>query len=139
MSSIETHYSASDIENRIILGLRAAGLNPEEILSPEQISALDHFHTGGVASSLALIELASIKPGHRVLDIGAGLAGCARLIAHGTGCQVDCIELSTDYCVGATLLNRITALEDHINIHRGSALELPFTDAAFDVVWMQNV
>ena len=37
------------------------------------------------------------------------------------------------------LLNRLTGLEDRIAVLQGSALDLPFPDAAFDVVWMQNV
>jgi hypothetical protein len=35
MSGLETHYSARDIETRILAGLRAAGLNPEQRLTPE--------------------------------------------------------------------------------------------------------
>lgn len=139
MSTMESHYSASDIEARILAGLREAGLDPEQRLSPAELGALDHFHTGGIAASRELLELAKIQAEHRVLDIGAGLAGCARMLAHEVGCPVDCIEMSSDYCVGAELLNRLTGLEDQITIKQGSALELPYPDASFDVVWMQNV
>jgi sarcosine/dimethylglycine N-methyltransferase len=139
MSGLETHYSARDIETRILAGLRAAGLNPEQRLTPEQLGALDHFHTGGLLASRELLDLAKIQAGDRVLDIGSGLAGSARLLASATGCSVDCIEMSPDYCTGAVLLNRLTGLEDRITVRQGSALELPFPDGAFDVVWMQNV
>ncbi|UCH17176.1 MAG: class I SAM-dependent methyltransferase [Burkholderiales bacterium] len=83
--------------------------------------------------------MTQIRADDRVLDIGAGLAGSARLLASSVGCRVDCIEMSPDYCVGAVLLNRLTGLEDRIKVHEGSALELPFADDSFDVVWMQNV
>ena len=139
MSTLETHYSARDIEARILAGIRAAGLNPEQRLSPEALGALDHFHTGGLQASRELLELARIRAEHCVLDIGAGLAGGARLLASAVGCRVDCLEMSPDYCAGAVLLNRLTGLEDRIKVHRGSALELPFPDGSFDVVWMQNV
>jgi len=139
MSSLETHYSASDIETRILAGIRAAGLNPEQRLSPEELGALDHFHTGGLRASRELLEVAQIRVEDRVLDIGAGLAGSARLLASAVGCRVDCIEMSTDYCAGAVLLNRLTGLEERIKVHHGSALDLPFPDNSFDVVWMQNV
>ena len=86
-----------------------------------------------------MLELAQIRAGDRVLDIGAGLAGSARLLASATGCRVDCIEMSPDYCAGAELLNRLTGLEDLIKVHQGSALDLSFPDDSFDVVWMQNV
>jgi SAM-dependent methyltransferase len=139
MSSPETHYSARDIEARILTGIRAAGLDPEQRLSPEDLGALDHFHTGGLRASRELLELAQIRAEERVLDVGAGLAGSARLLAAAVGCRVDCIEMSPDYCAGAALLNRLTGLEERIKVHHGSALDLPFPDGSFDVVWMQNV
>jgi len=139
MSTLELHYSARDIEARILAGIRAAGLDLGQQLSPEELGALDHFHTGGLQASRELVELAHIRAEDCVLDIGAGLAGCARLLAAEVGCRVDCLEISSDYCAGAMLLNRLTGLEDRIRVHRGSALDLPFADGSFDVVWMQNV
>jgi len=139
MAGLEAHYCASDIEARILAALRAAGLDPEQRLTPEELGALDHFHTGGFSASLELLELSQIRASDRVLDIGAGLAGAARMIASALGCRVDCIELSPDYCTGAVLLNRLTGLDDRIEVHEGSALELPFPDDSFDAVWMQNV
>jgi SAM-dependent methyltransferase len=139
MDGLAAHYSARDIEARILTALRAAGLDPEQRLSPAELGALDHFHTGGLRASRDLMELARIQAGDRVLDIGAGLAGPARLLASATGCRVDCVEMSSDYCTGARLLNRLTGLEDRIEVHEASALDLPFPDDSFDAVWMQNV
>jgi sarcosine/dimethylglycine N-methyltransferase len=139
MSSLETHYSARDIEARILAGIRAAGLDPDRCLSPEELGALDHFHTGGLQASRELLALVQIRAEDSVLDIGAGLAGCARLLASEVGCRVDCVEMSPDYCAGAILLNRLTGLEDRIKVHQGSALDLSFPDESFDLVWMQNV
>jgi SAM-dependent methyltransferase len=139
MPGLDAHYSARDIETRILEAVRAAGLNPEQRLSPEELGALDHFHTGGLRASRELLELAQIRGDDRVLDIGAGLAGPARLLASTLGCRVECIEMSSDFCAGAALLNRLTGLDDRIGVHEGSALALPFPDDSFDVVWMQNV
>jgi SAM-dependent methyltransferase len=139
MASLEEHYSASDIEARILAALRTVGLDPEQGITPEQLGALDHFHTGGFKASRELQELAQIRAEDRVLDIGAGLAGAARMLAHSPGCRVDCVELTSDYCTGANLLNRLTGLHDKIEVHQASALDLPFPDDTFDAVWMQNV
>jgi hypothetical protein len=46
-----------------------------------------------------LLKQTPLLPVHRVLDIGAGLAGAARMIVTETGCCVDCIELSVDSCL----------------------------------------
>lgn len=139
MAGLEAHYSARDIEARILAALRAAGLNPGQHVSPEALGALDHFHTGGLRASRDLMELAQIRAEDRILDIGAGLAGPARMLASALGCRVDCIEMSPDFCAGAELLNRLTGLDDRIKVHKGNALEMPFPDDTFDVVWMQNV
>jgi len=139
MADLKAHYSAAGIEGRILAGVRAAGLDPGQRLSPEELGALDHFHTGGLHASRELMEVARIAADERVLDIGAGLAGSARLLASTIGCRVDCLEMSDDYCAGAALLNRLTGLEDRVAVQQGSALDLPFHDRAFDVVWMQNV
>jgi hypothetical protein len=67
MASLEAHDSARDIEQRILAAIRAAGLNPERRLSPEELGALDHFHTGGLRASRELLELARIRAEDRVL------------------------------------------------------------------------
>jgi SAM-dependent methyltransferase len=139
MTNSQNHYSARDIENRILSALQEAGLNPANTLTPLELGALDHFHTGGYQSSVILQELSNIRASDRVLDIGAGLAGAARMLAASPGCQVDCIELSDDYCVGAELLNRLTGLQDQVKILKGSATDMLFHDNIFDVAWMQNV
>jgi sarcosine/dimethylglycine N-methyltransferase len=139
MASLDEHYSAEDIEARILDALRHAGLDTGQRLTPAELGALDHFHTGGYPSSLELLKQTRLLSEHRVLDIGAGLAGAARMIAAEVGCCVDCIELSADYCTGAALLNRLTGLEDRIGVFEGSALDMPFPDASFDAAWMQNV
>lgn len=139
MSSIETHYSANNIVNRILAAIRAAGFDPNSRLSAEELSPLDHFHTGGYKASQEMLEAAQINAEDRVLDIGAGLAGAARMLAAEVGCHVSCIELSPGYCEGARLLNQITGLDEQIVVREGSALDLPFPDDSFDVAWMQNV
>ena len=139
MASLEDHYSAPNIEERILAAIRTAGVNPDKPLSPEMLGALDHFHTGGRRATLELMDLAPIRAQDRVLDIGAGLGGPARLLVSARGCQVVCLEQSSDYCAGTRLLNRLTGLDDRIEVQEGNALDMPFPDSSFDVVWMQNV
>lgn len=139
MAGPHAHYSARDIEARLLAAIRAAGLDPARRLSAAELSPLDHFHTGGMRASRELMELARIRADDRVLDLGAGLAGPARMLAAALDCRVDCVDLSPDYCAGAALLNRLTGLDDLVRVHVGSALALPFADGAFGVAWMQNV
>ena len=72
MASLNAHYSARDIETRILAALRPAGLNPEERLSPGDLAALDHFRTGELPScsswrrSAVRIASSTSAPGSRV-------------------------------------------------------------------------
>jgi len=138
-TSLAEHYSAHDIEARLLAAIRAAGLDPARGLAPEDLAALDHFHTGGRRASLELLELVPIQAHERVLDVGAGLGGPGRLVATARGCHVVCLEMSPDYCAGARLLNELTGLADRVEVQEGSAIDLPFPEASFDLVWMQNV
>lgn len=79
MTGLDEHYSARGIQERILDAIRAAGLNPDTCLSPEELGALDHFHTGGRRATLELLQLVQIQTHHRVLDVSAGLGGPARL------------------------------------------------------------
>ena len=87
MSGFDTHYSARDIETRILAGLRAAGLNPDQRLTPEQLGALDHFHTGGLPASRELLELAGINAADRVSvfvdNLGTKAANARRSLEEG--------------------------------------------------------
>ncbi len=139
MAGMEIDYSARDIEERILAAIRAAGLNPEKGFSPEDLGALDHFHTGGRRATIELLEILPLAAEDRVLDLGSGLSGPARVLASTRGCQVTCLERSPDYRAAARLLNRLTRLEDLVHVHEGDALDPPFADSSFDVVWMQNV
>ncbi len=84
MTGLESHYSAREIEARILAAIRAAGLNPEQRLAPEALASLDHFHTGGLRASRELRELARIRAEDRVLDIGAGPPQQARTAVRST-------------------------------------------------------
>ena len=69
MANLETHYAARDIESRILAAIRAAGLDPEQRLSPEALGSLDHFHTGGLRASQDLVKRTQIRADDRVLDL----------------------------------------------------------------------
>ncbi|MCA8950657.1 MAG: SAM-dependent methyltransferase, partial [Planctomycetes bacterium] len=84
---IAAHYDRDGLLERIRRGIAAAGLDPER-LSPEQLAPLDHFHTGGSDATTALAALVPFAPGMRVLDVGGGIGGPARVLAAAHGCRV---------------------------------------------------
>ncbi len=74
----------------------------------------------------------------QVLDIGGGLGGAARFLASDYDCEVTVLDLTGEYCrIGAMLTER-TGLSDRVEFKVGDALEMPFPDRSFDLVWTQH-
>jgi ubiquinone/menaquinone biosynthesis C-methylase UbiE len=74
----------------------------------------------------------------RVLDVGSGLGGPARCIAGEFGCRVTGVDLTDEYVRAAAMLAERVGLSNLVTYHQGDALDLPFPEATFDVVWTQH-
>jgi SAM-dependent methyltransferase len=74
----------------------------------------------------------------RVLDVGSGIGGPSRFLASRYGCQVTGVDLTAEFCRVAEMLTRLTGLTGRVSYRQGNALNLPFEDRSFDVVWSQN-
>ena len=134
---VARHYGRVDVAAAILDGLRAAGKNLDA-LTPDDLAPFDQLHSRGKAATLELIELAGLRGGERVLDVGGGLGGSARLLAAEPGCQVVVLDLTEAFCRAGERLTELTGLSDRVTFRHGSALDLPFDDASFDVVWTQH-
>lgn len=132
------HYRADGLTGRLREAL--APLGPEEqILTPQRLAALDQFHTRGLAATATLTAMIGIAPDTAVLDVGAGIGGPARFVAESCGCRVTGLDLSEAFVEGARYLTRRTGQENQVSFVVGSALAMPFADAAFDIVLLQHV
>ena len=96
------------------------------------LAPIDEFHTGGLAATREVVAALDPAPGDRVLDVGSGLGGPARLIAAQRGCDVTGIDLTPEYVEVAERLTQRTGLGEQVRFVCGDALELPFDDASFD-------
>ena len=118
--------------------LRSKGIGPRQVTA-EDLHAMDMLHMGGLAATDTLAEVARIRPGQRVLDVGAGVGGPARRIAHKYGAKVWGVELGESMYETAVALTALVGLQDHVKFKLASALALPFPNETFDVVVMQHV
>ena len=134
---INDHYGSVDISARIVASVRAAGFDPSTI-TREDLASFDEFHTGGRESTRGLARLAGVREGQQVLDAGSGIGGPARTLAAEFGCRVTGIDLTEAFCRAAEMLTGWVGLSDRVTFRHGSALDMPFEDQAFDVVWSQN-
>jgi len=134
---INQHYGRGDLGTTILAALQAAGKNPQR-LTPDDLAPVDQFHTAGKQATLELMHLAALQAGMEVLDVGGGLGGAARLLAAEQGCKVTVLDLTQEYCRVGELLTARTGLSDRVSFQQGSALDMPFPEARFDVVWTQH-
>jgi sarcosine/dimethylglycine N-methyltransferase len=82
-----SYYDGPELTSKVFEALRQAR-RPVDRLDPDDLAALDEFHALGRPATLALAELAAIRPGERVLDVGAGIGGPSRVLAGRYGAQV---------------------------------------------------
>ncbi|HEY9416686.1 MAG TPA: methyltransferase domain-containing protein [Pseudonocardia sp.] len=136
--SVAQHYSHGALEEHILGALAEIGVDPEH-LEPDQLAPVDEFHIGGRAATVALVDQMDLHAGLRVLDVGSGLGGTARYLAHHHGVTVTGIDLTEEYVQVAGSLTRRAGLAEQVTFHQGSATALPFDDHSFDRACMLHV
>lgn len=135
--AVNEHYGPTDISARIIERLNKAGKDIGN-LSRDDLSPFDEFHTGGRESTRELVRFAELRPGLKLLDVGSGIGGPARTIAAEFGCEVTGVDLTQEYCRAAEMLTDKLGLGSKVQFRCANALDMPFADGSFDVVWSQN-
>jgi SAM-dependent methyltransferase len=136
--SVAEHYTVPDLERQILDGLRAAGKDIEN-LAVDDLAPVDEFHIRGRVATEELAGLAKLAAGQELLDVGCGLGGTCRYLASSFGCRAVGIDLTEVYCRIAESLSARVGLSDVTSFQQASALELPFDDGRFDVVWTEHV
>jgi len=135
--AVADHYKRRALGDVILAALTAAGIDIEH-LTPDDLAPVDEFHSGGRNATVRLAQLAQINGSERVLDVGCGIGGPSRYLASKFGCQVTGLDLTADFIALAGMLAQRTRLADKVTYRQGDALDLPFADASFDLVWSQN-
>jgi len=131
---IHRYYTPSDLYDRILEGLARLGLELAEV-TIDDLAPVDEFHIRGDEATRELIELSGFTPDMHILEVGCGIGGAARRLAHETGCKVTGIDLSVEYIDTARRLTQLLNMPEDITFLAGSALALPFDDETFDGAW----
>jgi SAM-dependent methyltransferase len=134
---VEDHYTRQNLGQVILSSLKAAGKDIDH-LTPDDLAPVDEFHGGQRPATVRLAELVGVTGTMRVLDVGSGIGGPSRFLAYRYGCTVTGIDLTAQFVRVAEMLTRLTGLAGKVGYRQGSALDLPFDAASFDIVWSQN-
>ena len=134
---VSSHYGWSGLQETIEQEMRRKGVDPEHV-TVAQLAPVDNYHWHRLAGTLALARAAEITAADRVLDVGGGIGGPARQLAHRIGCHVTVLDLTAEYCAVGERLTAWTHLADKVSFVHANALDMPFPDASFDVVWTQH-
>jgi len=136
--SVESHYTVADLGGRILSALENMGKDLTS-LTVTDLALVDEFHIRGREATQELAEIAKLAPDLHVLDVGSGLGGSARYLAHEYDCRVTGIDLTEDYCRVATMLSQRLGMDNRTEFRTGSALNMPFADGTFDLAWTEHV
>lgn len=98
----------------------------------------DQNHVGGARAVLGLAEAAGITERSRVLDIGSGLGGSARVLAATYGCRVVGIDASPRRHRDAVRLTRLVGLDHLVALRLGDVRAARAGRGRYDVVWGQG-
>jgi ubiquinone/menaquinone biosynthesis C-methylase UbiE len=135
---IPDHYARSNLITAIREGIAALGKTTATV-TIDDLAPVDEFHIGGRVATDELVAQLHLTAADHVLDIGSGLGGAARFIAHRYGCRVSGIDLTRDYVEAGALLCRWVGLERHVSMHHADALAIPFGNETFDAAYMLHV
>ncbi|HEY4210980.1 MAG TPA: class I SAM-dependent methyltransferase [Steroidobacteraceae bacterium] len=138
LDTVRRHYQATGLVDRLKGALAVLGPQDQR-LTPQQLGALDQFHTRGLAATADLARLAGIEANMSILDVGSGVGGPARFLNEAYGCEVVGIDLSEPFVEAARYLTERTGQQRNVSFQAGSALDLPFENGRFDAVFLQHV
>jgi len=137
-SLTENHYTTTNLFPSILKALKAAGKDIDN-LTIKDLTPVDGFHIRGVKATVELASLINLKPNYKILDLGCGIGGSARFLAHNYGCYVTGVDITKEYCNAASELSKLLKLSDQTEFQHADVIDLPFESESFNIVWSEHV
>ena len=135
---VTAHYGAEDhVASVLLAAVAEAGVDVEH-LSAEDLAPVDNLHAGGAPATAYLLDQLPIGQGARLLDVGCGIGGPARLAAS-RGFRVTGVDLTPAFVVAATELTHRVGLDGRADFVCTAGQELPFGPGSFDGAMMIHV
>lgn len=119
---------------RVFRELDALGIRDGDPIPIEKLVAYDQYHYRGTDSVDEAIEKLELDATRHVLEVGSGIGGPARYLAHRSGCRVTALELQPDLNATAETLTRRCGLSDRVTHSCGNILDGVADGATFDAL-----
>ena len=134
-----THPLRKDTILRRVRSQRGSdvGLTELDLAEDPFTQISDQNHMGGLSFTRRLAERAGISSASRVLDLGCGLGGSARVLSWLYGCRVHGIDLSPERISDARDLTALVGLADRVTFECADVMAMPLPTEAVDVLWGQ--
>jgi cyclopropane fatty-acyl-phospholipid synthase-like methyltransferase len=132
------------VRERPILTRVAAGgrdtrsLTPLDLAEDRATDVTDQNHVGGSRMVFGLADAAGISSDDVVLDLGCGLGGSARLLAHRYRCRVDGIDISRQRVREGNRLTALVGMTPLVHLKRADMLRVRVPASGYDVLWGQG-
>ena len=136
--TVSEHYASSSLLAAIRSGLAQIEKSAETV-TINDLTPVSEFHIGGRAATTHLLDQVDMTAGSHILDIGCGVGGPARYIADHYNSRVTGIDLTPEFVDVGNTMCRWVGLSEQVTLQHGSALAMPFENAAFDGATMLHV
>eukprot|EP01023_Acetabularia_acetabulum_P054406 TRINITY_DN6137_c0_g1_i1.p1 TRINITY_DN6137_c0_g1~~TRINITY_DN6137_c0_g1_i1.p1 ORF type:complete len:279 (-),score=50.35 TRINITY_DN6137_c0_g1_i1:489-1325(-) len=123
---------------RVYNELKELNIGQNDSVNAELLSKFDSLHYLGNEAIKKAISKGGIQSGDKILDVGSGLGGPARMMAQLSGCSVDALELQPDLNQTAADLTKRCALHEKVKHFEGDFLSFDMKDDQYEgiVSWL---
>ena len=128
---VRQHYGDADLGERILDGLRAAGVDTDQ-LTVDDLGGLDQLHAGSLPATRYLLERLELDDQTRLLDVGCGIGGPSRVAAATYRCPVVGIDLSPEFIRVGRQLTEQVGLAGLVDLRVASGDRIDLNDASLD-------
>ena len=135
---VRGHYRREGLADGVLHALEQSGVDITA-LTASDVAPIDQLHAGGAPATAYLLGQLALDQRTRLLDVGYGIGGPARLAAASHASPVLGIDLSPDFVDAARTLTDRVGLSSLVEHQVSSGESLAFEDATFDRAMMIHV
>lgn len=123
-----------DQVDRILNELHHLGIDEDSPLSVEDLTPFDQYHYHGTDAVDEAARMLGVDAQTEILEIGSGIGGPARYMAHSTSCKVTALELQPDLSALSEQLTNRCGLANQVEHVCGNVLDKPLNGRSFDAI-----